>query len=137
MASRGSSLGLIACFLLLQPKLCEARAAASVSSTSDFPSGLTEAPREKPPPLTRVLTTKVAYNMPTTRSPFTNLSLGNLVRVVCGKGRTVSRPGVGANDTLVALPVASGGYDCHGVCWGHGSLEGMKCPWCGVVFNRT
>lgn len=100
MASGGGSLGLIACFLLLQPRLCEARAAASVSSTSDFPSGLGVAPRENPPPLTRVLPTKVAYKMPTTRSPFTNLSLGNLVKVVCGKGTTVSRPRVGANETL-------------------------------------
>lgn len=96
MASRGGSLGLIACLLLLQPKPCEARAAASVHSTTSFPSGLTEAPRENPPLPTKVRTTK----RPTTRSPFTMFSLGNLLRVVCGKMKTVSRPRVGVNDTL-------------------------------------
>lgn len=100
MASGGGSLGLITCLLLLQPKSCEAWAAASVLSTSSFPSGLSEAPRGNPPPPTRVHTSMVAYKMPTTRSPFANFSLGNLVRVVCGKGRAVTRPGVGADDTL-------------------------------------
>lgn len=92
MASGGGSLGLVACLLLLQP--CEAWAAASVLSTSGFPEGLSEAPRGNPPPPTRVRTTKVAHKRPTTtRSPFTKFSVGNLVRLVGGKGRTVARGG--------------------------------------------
>ncbi|XP_028642955.1 serine protease 42 [Grammomys surdaster] len=75
MASGGGSLGLIACLLLLQPKPCEARAAASVHSTTSFSSGLTEAPRENPPLPTKVRTTK----RPTTRSLFAMFSL------VCGQ----------------------------------------------------
>lgn len=101
MASGGGSLGLIACLLLLQPKPCEAWAAASVGSTSGFPSGLSEAPTTgNPQPPTQVHTSKVTYERSTTRSPFANLSIGNLERVIRGKGRTVSRPRVGANDTL-------------------------------------
>ncbi|EDL08999.1 serine protease 42 precursor [Mus musculus] len=74
MASGGGSLGLIVFLLLLQPKPCEAWAAASVLSTSGFPSGFSEAPRDNPPPPTRVRMSKA-----TTRSPFMNFSL------VCGQ----------------------------------------------------
>lgn len=92
MASGGGSLGFVACLLLLQPKPCEAWAAAAILSTSGFPSGLSESPGENSPPPTPVHTSKVASQGSTTRFPFTNFSIGNLVRVVGGKGRTVSRP---------------------------------------------
>jgi hypothetical protein len=101
MASGGGSLGLIVFLLLLQPKPCEAWAAASVLSTSGFPSGFSEAPRDNPPPPTRVRMSKA-----TTRSPFMNFSLGNLVRVVCGKGRAGSRSTLRANDSLRVTGVA-------------------------------
>lgn len=92
MASGGGSLGLIACLLLLQAKPCEPRAAASVRPTSGFPSGLSETPRENPSPPTPVRRTKVPHKRPTTRSPFTKFSLGNLVRVVCSKGTLCQGP---------------------------------------------
>lgn len=121
MASGGGSLGLIACLLLLQPKPREAWAAASVLSTSSFPSGLSEAPKENPPPPTRL-----AYKMPTTRSPYANFSLGNLVRVVCGKRRAVARPGVGADDTLNPRDGCSSSIESG--CLARG-FRGIWLPW--------
>lgn len=100
MASGGSYLGLLACLLLLQSKLCEAPAAASELSTSGFPSGHSDALRQNTTPSPWVRMPNVAYQEPPKPSRFVNFTLGNFVRGVCGKARTRSRPRVGGSDTL-------------------------------------
>ncbi|NP_001100333.2 serine protease 42 precursor [Rattus norvegicus] len=92
MASGGGSLGFVACLLLLQPKPCEAWAAASILSTSGFPSGLSESPGENSPPPTPVHTSKVASQGSTTRFPFTNFS------IVCGQPLMKIMGGVDAEE---------------------------------------
>lgn len=86
MASGRGSLGLVACLLLLQSKLCEPWAAASVLSTSGSPSGHSEAPRDNPPPppTQESMSTVTPQGKP---SPFLSITLGNLATGVCGKGR--------------------------------------------------
>ncbi|XP_055457492.1 serine protease 42-like [Psammomys obesus] len=78
MASGRGFLGLVACLLLLQSKLWEAWAAASVLSTSGLPSGHSEAPRDNPPPPpTLESMSMVAYQGGS--SPFVSITL------VCGQ----------------------------------------------------
>ncbi|XP_050996689.1 serine protease 42-like [Acomys russatus] len=78
MASGGGFLGLLACLLLFQSKLCEARPDASQLSTSGFPSGHSDGPRENPSPSPWVRMPNVTYQEPTKPSRF-------VFTLVCGQ----------------------------------------------------
>ncbi|XP_005075143.1 serine protease 42 [Mesocricetus auratus] len=86
MASRGGSLGLMACLLLLQSELCGVCLAAAVFSTSGFSSSHSETPGVDPPPPTQALVTETAHQaQSSTFKPFT-LGCGQpLVKIMGGE----------------------------------------------------